>query len=170
MVDPSRAVLNDLVSTLQSDLGYSEFSINNQVGTLYDPDLDDNLSKKFSDLGVNADSFLTVVDDDENNPRVNLSLSISEKSLPDSEKPVSLPSGFEVPRKPTIEAEQVQQKVNGAMPPPTVPGKRKRGLSLEEPGIEGQLPVKRGKVQLDSQEDDLAVAEDSSNGAIVIDD
>ena len=81
VVDPLRATLNDLVQgILKSDLGYGdEFSINNEVGTLYDPDLEDNLSKKFSELGVGADSFLTIIDDDEENPRVNLSLSISEK-------------------------------------------------------------------------------------------
>ena len=81
VVDPLRATLNDLVQgILKSDLGYGdEFSINNEVGTLYDPDLEDNLSKKFSELGVGVDSFLTIIDDDEENPRVNLSLSISEK-------------------------------------------------------------------------------------------
>jgi ubiquitin-like 1-activating enzyme E1 B len=83
IVDPSRATLNDLVEdVLKTQLGYGdEFSINNEVGTLYDPDLDDNLSKKFVDLGVKKDSFLTVIDDEEENPRVNLSLSISEKYL-----------------------------------------------------------------------------------------
>jgi len=80
-VDPSRATLNDLVEDiLKLELGYGEeFSINNEVGTLYDPELDDNLPKKFNDLGIKADSFLTIIDDDEENPRVNLSLSISEK-------------------------------------------------------------------------------------------
>lgn len=81
IVDPSRATLNDLVEdVLRLELGYGEeFSINNEVGTIYDPELDDNLNKKFSDLGIKADSFLTVVDDDDDNPRVNLSLAISEK-------------------------------------------------------------------------------------------
>ncbi|KAL8706480.1 MAG: hypothetical protein Q9201_000464 [Fulgogasparrea decipioides] len=171
VVDPSRATLKDLVQgILQSDLGYNEFSINNEVGTLYDPDLEDNLSKKFSDLGVKEDSFLTVIDDDEENPRVDLSLSISEKSLPEDSKPVALPTNFEVPRKPTIDAEKVRQKVNGAISPPTVPGKRKRGASIEESGIEGQLPPKRGKVHETSKDDDPILVEDSSNGAIVIDD
>lgn len=81
VVDPARATLNDLVEdVLKLKLGYGEeFSINNEVGTIYDPELDDNLSKKFSDLGIKADSFLTVIDEDEDNPRVNLSLSISEQ-------------------------------------------------------------------------------------------
>ena len=80
-MDTSRATLNDLVEgVLKTQLGYGEeFTVNNEVGTLYDPELDDNLSKKFSDLGIEADSFLTVVDDDDENPRVNLSLSISEQ-------------------------------------------------------------------------------------------
>ena len=81
VIDPARATLNNLVEdVLKLQLGYGgEFSVNNEIGTLYDPDLDDNLPKKFSDLGVKADSFLTVIDDDEENPRVNLSLSILEK-------------------------------------------------------------------------------------------
>lgn len=65
---------------LRLQLGYGEeFSVNNEVGMLYDPELDDNLSKKFSDLGIKADSFLTIIDDDDENPRVNLSLTISEQ-------------------------------------------------------------------------------------------
>ena len=81
MVDTARATLKDLVQdVLKVQLGYGdEFSINNEIGTLYDPELDDNLSKNFSDLGIKADSFLTVVDDDDNDPRVNLSLSITER-------------------------------------------------------------------------------------------
>lgn len=81
VVDLTRATLNDLVEgVLRMQLGYGEeFSITNEVGTLYDPDLDDNLPKKFSELGVKTDSFLTVIDDDDENPRVNLSLAITEK-------------------------------------------------------------------------------------------
>lgn len=81
VVDPARATLNDLVEdVLKSQLGYGdEFSINSEAGTLYDPELDDNLSKAFSDLGVKAGSFLTVIDDEVENPRVNLSLSILEQ-------------------------------------------------------------------------------------------
>ena len=81
VVDPAHATLKDLVEgVLRSQLGYGEeFSINSDIGTLYDPDLEDNLEKKFSDLGVNADSFLTVIDDDEENPRVNVSFVVSEQ-------------------------------------------------------------------------------------------
>ncbi|KAL8933662.1 MAG: hypothetical protein Q9216_006266 [Gyalolechia sp. 2 TL-2023] len=182
VIDPSRATLNDLVEdVLQSKLGYREFSINNEIGTLYDPDLDDNLSKKFSDLGVKGDSFLTIVDDDETNPRVNLSLSISEKELPQDSKPISLPSDIEIPRKHAVHhqhpAENAQENGNGAViPPPTAPGKRKRAgsSSLEEPSIEErQPPIKRGKVQSGGPEEDDVILVDGANnnqGAIVIDD
>lgn len=81
IIDSTRATLNDLVEdVLRKQLGYGEeFTVNNEVGTLYDPELDDNLSKKLSELNVKADSFLLVIDDDDDSPRVNLSLSISER-------------------------------------------------------------------------------------------
>ena len=81
LIDPTRATLNDLVEdVLKNQLQYGEeFSVSSEAGTLYDPELDDNLSKTFADLGIKTDSFLTVIDDDDENPRVNLSLSISEK-------------------------------------------------------------------------------------------
>jgi ubiquitin-like 1-activating enzyme E1 B len=81
VIDPARATLNDLVeNVLRLQLGYGEeFTVSNEVGIVYDPDLDDNLPKKFSELGIKDASFLTIIDDDDNEPRVNLQLSISEK-------------------------------------------------------------------------------------------
>jgi len=75
IMDPKRATLRDLVEdVLRSQLGYGEeFSISNELGTIYDPDLEDNLPKKLVDLGVKDESFLTVVDEDDE-PRVNLEL------------------------------------------------------------------------------------------------
>lgn len=74
-MDPKRATLSNLVEdVLRSQLGYGEeFSISNELGTIYDPDLEDNLPKKLLDLGVKDESFLTVVDEDDE-PRVNLEL------------------------------------------------------------------------------------------------
>ena len=81
VVDPARATLSHLVQdVLKTQLGYGEeFSVNNEVGILYDPELDDNLPKKISDLGIKGDSFLTIIDEEEENPRVNLSLSVLEQ-------------------------------------------------------------------------------------------
>ena len=80
-VDADRATLNDLVEdVLRLQLGYGEeFSVSNEIGTIYDPDFDDNLSKKLSELGIRNDSFITVVDEDDGNPRVNLELLVSER-------------------------------------------------------------------------------------------
>ena len=176
IVDPERATLNDLVQdVLKSQLGYGdEFSINNEVGTLYDPDLDDNLSKKFSDLGVKADSFLTVIDDDEESPRVNLSLAILEKSLPDDARAVQLSKELQIARKPKdTPAVVTNGETNGHMAAPPVGTKRKR--SLEDPGNGPQQDGKRGKMEMPSraigfQDNDLVIADDSNDGAIVIDD
>lgn len=77
-IDPKRATINDLVDdVLRSQLGYGEeFSVNTELGTVYDPDLEDNLPKKLVDVGVRSESFLTVVDDTDDQPRVNLELII----------------------------------------------------------------------------------------------
>lgn len=75
IMDAERATLNDLVEgVLRTHLGYGEeFSVSTELGTIYDPELDDNLPKKLSDLGVKNESFITVVDEDDE-PRVNLDL------------------------------------------------------------------------------------------------
>lgn len=81
-VDPS-ATLQDLVEgVLQQELGYTEeISIRTDEGVVYDPDMEDNLPRKLSELGIKSDSFLTVIDDDdvEKDPRVNLELWIVER-------------------------------------------------------------------------------------------
>ncbi len=80
-VDFSRATLNDLVEDfLKVDLGYGEkeISISNEVGILYEPDETENLDKKLSELGIKEDSFLTVVDEDDDEPFVNVVLNIQE--------------------------------------------------------------------------------------------
>ena len=65
---------------LRLRLGYGEeMSINSELGTIYDPDLDDNLPKKLSELGVKNDSFIVVHDEDDDDPRVNLELLVKER-------------------------------------------------------------------------------------------
>lgn len=78
-IDSDRATVNDLVENiLRSQLGYGEeFSMSNEVGTFYDPDLEDNLPKKLVDLGVKDGGFITIVDEEEEEPRVNLELIVS---------------------------------------------------------------------------------------------
>ncbi|KAL9044866.1 MAG: hypothetical protein Q9214_002026 [Letrouitia sp. 1 TL-2023] len=167
VVDPARATLNDLVEgVLKPELGYGhEFSINNEVGTLYDPELDDNLSKKFGDLGVKNDSFLTVIDDEDENPRVNLSL-----DLPEDSKSVLLPQTIRIPRRPTAASDRTNSEALVTVAANGVTAKRKRSASPEEPPFQRQQSAKRGKLQQAVVSNDPVVIEDSTNGAIVIDD
>jgi len=52
-VNPNLTTLGNVVEELlRSQLGYGEeFTVNNEVGTLYDVDETDNLDKKLADLG-----------------------------------------------------------------------------------------------------------------------
>lgn len=85
-VDIERATLGDLVEVLRSELDYGEeFSIlnhgkNGQGEVVYDPDLEDNLSKKLRDITNNLD-YITIVDEDDvdQDPRVNLELFFVER-------------------------------------------------------------------------------------------
>lgn len=83
IVDPEQVTLNDIVEgVLRSELGYGEeLSILKESGIIYDPDLEDNLPKKLSELGITKDSWITVVDEDDQDqdPRVNLELFIIER-------------------------------------------------------------------------------------------
>ncbi|KAI9828149.1 MAG: E1 ubiquitin-activating protein uba2 [Thelocarpon impressellum] len=169
-VDTSRATLNDLVEgVLRNKLGYGEeFSVNNEVGTLYDPELDDNLSKSFSDLGIKGDSFLTVIDDDEEEPRVNLVLAITEKPLPEGAKPIVGPDRLDVARRPRPIVTNGQS--NGiAVPAKTngIPGKRKR--DADDNDLAEEQIKKRGKVAEEPTRDIIVLDDPGSNGAIVID-
>lgn len=81
----SRATLKDLVEDfVRLELGYGdkEFALNNDAGPLYDPDETENLSKKLSELGITEDTFLTVIDEDDDEPFVNVVISIQESCVP----------------------------------------------------------------------------------------
>ncbi|KKZ67191.1 ubiquitin-like 1-activating enzyme E1 B [[Emmonsia] crescens] len=183
-IDLERATLNDLVEdVLRGQLGYGEeLSISNQMGTIYDPDLDDNLPKKLKDLGVSNDSFLTVVDEEDENTRVNLDLLVSERPSTDpTVKPISLPTEPEIPRKPKLapampdlangeaNANGATETTNGA-----VTGKRKREAD-ENLEAKGDKSAKRfAKMSVaEGGDGDLAdrpiILEDDS-GTILIDD
>lgn len=177
-VDPARATLNDLVEdVLRLQLGYGdELTINNEVGTVYDPDLDDNLGKKFGDLGINDDSFLTIIDDEEDNPRVNLQIIISTKSLPEDGKPVVLVTTPDIARKPRKVAAETNGEKDGDVVETSTNGtstaKRKRGAD-EADEHESAGPVKKAQAQalaVAPDADETIVLDDKVDGAIVIDD
>ncbi|OJJ64626.1 hypothetical protein ASPSYDRAFT_39352 [Aspergillus sydowii CBS 593.65] len=171
-IDLKRATLNELVeNVLRQQLGYrEEFSVSTDQGTIYDPDLDDNLPKKLSELGISESSFITVVDEEDEQPRVNLQLVVVAPAESTSqEQPIILDKVPEIPRKPkaptpTPESDHVNGTANL--------GKRKR--DAEEAGLDnGDPPTKRvANVTISDGADKthpIDLMEDEG-GAILIDD
>jgi ubiquitin-like 1-activating enzyme E1 B len=74
----TKPTLGHLVDEISAKLKYEEFQISTTIGVVYEPDLDDNLPRALSDLGVDLSSngFITVTDDSDE-PRVDLILSTS---------------------------------------------------------------------------------------------
>ncbi|KMP02709.1 E1 ubiquitin-activating protein uba2 [Coccidioides immitis] len=169
-VDPDRATLNHLVEgVLRLKLGYGEeFSISNQLGTIYDPDLEDNLPKKLSELGVEKDRFVTVIDEEDQRPKVNLELLVAERRAPEPESPISLETEVTIPAKPNVPAPEVT--TNGAAEQTNgTPGKRKR--TAEEAELENGDPLARKVAKIDTNGGDInPIVLDDDTGAILIDD
>ncbi|KAF2003257.1 hypothetical protein P154DRAFT_532373 [Amniculicola lignicola CBS 123094] len=186
IVDTSRATLNDLVDgLLRLQLGYGdEFSINSEAGILYDPEEDANLDKTFSELGLKEDAFITIIDEADENTKVNLVFSISEKQIDKDTKPLHLAEKLKIATKP----KQVELVVAPAPAPVPVPvtnghkhththpatngvsnGKRKRTADDAELGIETEIITKKGKIAA-VPDDDVVVVQDTSGGAILIED
>ena len=178
-VDLSRATLENLVEDLlRGKLGYGEeFAVSSDAGILFDPDLDDNLPKKLRELNIEADAFLTVMDEADEDPHVNLVLSVSGKDLPRDASPVLLPGEVEIPRRPKpapAPPSEVVETNGHNMSNGIASDKRKR--TADEAELEADVVKKRGKVMEEnhSSHNDMGEAIDvemkDSNGAILIDD
>lgn len=180
-IDLSRATLEDLVELLKQQLSYEEFSISSDAGGLYDPDFEDNLGKRLKDLGVNGSTFLTVMDEGDENTRVNLVLSISEKDIADDDKPVLLPDELDIPRK-TVAVNGTNGHAHGdgevSIPEAVTAGtKRKRereDSGNDADGVSAKVS-KKGNENGDSQmmsgnsKLEALVLGDEDDGAIMID-
>ncbi|PMD35200.1 hypothetical protein L207DRAFT_587513 [Hyaloscypha variabilis F] len=179
LVDMSRATLKDLVEDfLQLELGYGEdLTVNHGNDLLYDPDENENLARKLSELGIKGDSFLTVVDDTERNPRVNLVLNVQEKTGLEG-KPIKsldiagkqtrdeMPTpASPIPRRKTS-VPQSNGHTNGNGTSSSIAGKKR---SADE-ALNGDTPdSKRSKIVSNGAEDGVIVLDDT-DGAILIDD
>ncbi|KAH8907350.1 hypothetical protein BR93DRAFT_692980 [Coniochaeta sp. PMI_546] len=174
-VDFSRATLNDLVEDfLKLDLGYGEkeISISNEVGILYDPDETENLDKKLSELGIKEDSFLTVVDEDDDEPFVNVVLNVQEAKGPLGEKPVQGTTAQrpEIPHRPKKAA---APEINGHVPATNgvqssagepILGKRHREDE------EDTTAVKKARTATGPSADDEVVIVDDDGAILIADD
>lgn len=74
----SVTTLQDLVDEVKAQLKYEDFQVGTSIGVVYEPDLEDNLQRPLTELGVNMGSngFITITDDSDE-PRVDLILTTS---------------------------------------------------------------------------------------------
>ncbi|OAA63056.1 Molybdenum cofactor biosynthesis, MoeB [Cordyceps fumosorosea ARSEF 2679] len=166
VVDLSRATLSDIVEGFLKEnlgLGDREFSVNNDVGILYDFDETNNLPKKLTELGVRNGSFLTIMDDSDEDTLVNIVLDIEEGTLEATEKPYKAvgEDKYNIARKPKAtppETNGISQS-NGTVKVEVTKGV-KRSIDDGE-----QQPLKKARIE----QDEVVLVEDAG-GAIVIDD
>lgn len=182
-VDLARATLNDLVEHfVRLELGYGEkdISVSNDVGILYDPDETENLTKKLSDLGISQDSCLTIVDDDDNDPFVNVVVNVQEAKEPLGDKPVQgdvVDMKPEIPRKPK---KMLASETNGTAAT-TTNGKHPAADELDpvaslkrarRDDADSDMPAKKAKTSggPPTTDGDVVVVDDPSGGVIIVDD
>ncbi|KAJ5690752.1 ubiquitin-like activating enzyme [Penicillium macrosclerotiorum] len=174
-VDLQRATLQDVVEgVLRSELGYGEeLSIIRGTHLIFDPDMEDELPKKLSDLNIGHETFLTIIDDDDvgKAPRVNLELVVMEQTEPSSEESavVSLQQVLDIPRKskkPEATSSEETTAANGT----AVTGKRKRE-GEDEPLTNGHISKKVvGESSINGKGDDTEPIVLDDDGTILIDD
>ena len=166
VVDPSKATLEQLVSgVLKDKLGYTdEISVSTDAGVIFDPDLDDNLSKTLADLNINHDTFLTVIDQEDENVKVNLVLAIAQGDSEQSESIQLVPGDLSIPvrAKPAGGVATSNGETENIPEVPASGTKRKR--TADEAELDTENVRKRGKVPEQSNGDS------NSNGAITVDD
>ncbi|KAG5998867.1 hypothetical protein E4U52_003653 [Claviceps spartinae] len=171
-VDLSRATLNDVVEDIVKEyLGFGdrEFVLSNAVGIMYDYDETENLPKKLSSLGIKGGSFLTVVDEDDEEPFVNVVINIEESTMDEQGKPVqpSTEESPKIPKKPRRTAASNDETDDVQQSEPTQPRHNKG--SLKRAHSEEDTPLAK-KAKFTTEDDEDIVLVQDNVGAIVIDD
>lgn len=183
LVDTSRATIGDLVENfLRLELGYGEeIAVTFGDVLLYDPDESEQLEKTFKELSIGANATLTVRDEDDN-PRVNLLLSVEEATDLDDKLIKSLDLKVEakdgepsspIPRKPKTPAQANGHGSNGAAAHSNGGETNgvKKGIvrkfddAFEVAGTERPAV----KVKLSRNEKDDVITIEDTDGAILID-
>jgi ubiquitin-like 1-activating enzyme E1 B len=177
LVDPARATLGDLVDrVLRGKLGYGdELQILTKEGVIYEPDYTDSATKTFAELNLSGDNFITIQDDDEDSPKIDLIIALSGQLSPDKAtieggKLIQLLETMEIPQRPKpvpALTKEPAKATNGTTNGDS--GKRKRTASVA--GLEEGPASKKGKMpeEVDGA-DDLVILDDASNGIIILDD
>ncbi|RVD84446.1 uncharacterized protein DFL_006195 [Arthrobotrys flagrans] len=100
--DTSKIRLGDLINVvLQDVLGYSPSISILHDKLIYDEEYDDNLNASFETLGITDGSFLTILDesDDDQSRRVNLIVQIKNRPQSDPGQSFIKPARFDIPVK-----------------------------------------------------------------------
>ncbi|KAF1841114.1 ubiquitin-activating enzyme E1 3 [Cucurbitaria berberidis CBS 394.84] len=180
IVDTKRAKLSDLVEdVLKGQLGYGEdFSVKRENDLLYDVDEDVHLDKTFEELGLEADTFITIFDEADEDAKVDVVFSVINQESDTDTKPINLPKDLQIAKKPLAPIPEANghTAVNGTMPTAnglangTTNGTTKRKAS--DAGLEGEIVRKKGKVMEEplKNSDEIVILDDANDGAIVIDD
>lgn len=194
VADLSRATLEDLVGFVKQGLGFGdkEFSVHAQVGNdqnmLYDVDETDNLPKKMSDLGVAAESVLTIMDDDDEDGLVNVAILVeaskTEDNGSDAVQALDAKKILDIPKKPK-KAPAPQPTSNGTGASNGASASNGTVIALDDAPNEQQNPKrpredaegdetvnqrqpKKAKTADDAEKDVVVVADEG--GAFVISD
>ncbi len=187
-VDLENATLEHLVQEiLKTRLHYGEeITVMNAAGIVYDPDLEDNLEKKLSELDIGENTFL-LVKDEEDTPRIDLQLAIEAKKPEDGDSFVIFVEQegktFEIPMKPKKEPETDGKEaeedddenavvITNGPTTTLVTGKRKR--SLEDDEEDNTNPAKKlqgpDSTKVLKETAPKAILIDDEDGPVVIDD
>ncbi|GAB7350736.1 hypothetical protein MBLNU459_g1287t1 [Dothideomycetes sp. NU459] len=163
-VDISKTTLDQLLEQLlKVKLGYTgELSISTDAGIVYDPDMEENLPKTLHELGIEKNTFITVRDEEDEDTKVNLVLSISESDTSGDDTLTLLPQELTIPVK-AKPSNGVAVANGSTAEPPLSNGKRKR--DVDEAELEADRISKRGKVA-----EQPNGAETNGDGPIVVDD
>ncbi|KAI8625801.1 ThiF family protein [Xylariaceae sp. FL1651] len=177
-VDLSRATLNDLVEDfvkVQLGFGDREFAVNSDTGLLYDPDETDNLGKLLNELGIGQNSFVTIVDEEEEDAFINVVLNIQESPIEATERPIKglePDKAPEIPRKPqkelaiaTNRASQTNGKHSHEVEVEVSSKDLKRSRADED-----ETPLTKRAKKTAANDDIVIVDDDAGTGAIMIDD
>lgn len=178
-VDVERAKLSDLVEdVLKTQLGYGEeFSVTKEGDLLYDADEDAHLDKTFSELSLVTGTSVTVIDDADEDRKVNVQLTIHAKELPSSDKPINLLEDLKIATRPRAAVPIAAPATNGhshASTNGTANGTTsgvKR--TADEASLEDDIVRKKGKVMEGKQamdtDDILVIADEKDDGVIELD-
>lgn len=160
-----KATVDDFVKEIvKQNLGYDDdFSIMTAAGVVYDPDMEDNLEKRLTEVGIIGDTFISIRDEGDDNPRVQLDLYVSEESVADDAKPVRLAENIDVPRRPKAEFAIRELNGNGSLNGSTLKRKRDDEADADTDSI------KKAKMQENNSKDTPFVVDDDDAAAINLD-